>query len=356
MSFSGLCSHAQHSVPEPDEPDEPGPELTNLFEQGLGNLPLSVTLCGTILRFVTDSTSSTSSVTGSSSSSEADPTSSSLGEDSNRLSAGDDLTSKTGGDSTSSVADPADSASSAGLQGRGAIKAFIELFNAVKVDKVDTSGFSSEQTTHYLGLVRAVLATIERLLASSAFASAAEKDDVRRLLACLSMLPHTSVPERMLVCHNAAVTTQGVFETPTRLWRAEAMLVNCGLVRGGLGGNRGNSRSSHADASSSGIADAYTVVGTMHQMVARCVREHHTCTERGGAVAAGAVTSLRQELARQVNAYAHDDRIITGKPKSRVPLLASGTRTDVLVACCEHWYATTSHAYVWPGIPALGWQ
>ena len=323
------------------------PELSGFFATVLGNLPLSVTLCGTIMR---------------------------LGP-----SAGGE-----GGGGRGSGA-------GAGT-GAGSITEFIRLFKEVQIETVDARGVNLENETHYLGLVGSVLVTIERLLTSSALADDAEKDDVRWLLACLSMLPHTSVPTRLLAAEDSTTaadatgtgtetsnpftgsTTAGtlddarilpansgalstandretwlnsghdgsdidtsgehtalassssegtsgtghVFRSTVALRHAEAMLRNCGLVRG-----------------SSDTIVGSDVVGTMHQMVARCDREQFVRTHRGEPVAATAVASLRQELVRQVDEFASDTLGGAGTILGRNPA------SDALVECATHFHGLT---------------
>jgi hypothetical protein len=112
--------------------------------------------------------------------------------------------------------------------------------------------------------------------------------------------------------------TGHVFRSTVALRHAEAMLRNCGLVRG-----------------SSDTIVGSDVVGTMHQMVARCVREQFARTHRGEPVAATAVASLRQELVRQVDEFASDTLGGAGTILGRNPA------SDALVECATHFHGLT---------------
>ena len=72
----------------------------------------------------------------------------------------------------------------------------ILAFRAVDVGTMDERGFNRQAAQHW-GLVRSVLVSVEHLMASTAFTDA-DKDGARRLLACLCMLPHTTVPMSLL--------------------------------------------------------------------------------------------------------------------------------------------------------------
>ena len=106
------------------------PELMTFFQEQLGNLPLSVRLCGHMFR-VDDS-----------------------------------------------------------LQN---ITGIIALFNSVQLDEVDLKGRDKKTDTHYFGLARSIAVAIERML-SSAQHAAEDKQAAVTLLCGLSLLPPSATP------------------------------------------------------------------------------------------------------------------------------------------------------------------
>jgi tetratricopeptide (TPR) repeat protein len=197
------------------------PALATFFDRVLGNLPLSVTLCGQMFRA-----------------------------EQSRI---------------------------------GSVAALIAEIEAISVDELSVKGRNAQTDTHYYGLARTVEFAVKRLEAAVGVAPAAKEAAVA-LLAVLSRLPTDGAAAAELfkvpddasdaVMDEFAMVAPGESPPPSTvvdLFRESAwsvafvpactLLARYGLVRGG--------------------ASADQPLGSMHQMVQRCVREQRGAATGG---------------------------------------------------------------------------
>jgi hypothetical protein len=167
----------------------------------------------------------------------------------------------------------------------GSVAALVAEIAAISVDELSVKGRDAQTDTHYYGLARTVAFAVKRLEAAVGVAPAAKEAAVA-LLAVLARLPTDGaaaaelfkVPdEAMATDVVAAFARVAPGECPppapvVDLFRASAwavafapacqLLDRYGLVRRGASGGQ--------------------PLGSMHQMVQRCVREQHAGSEGGG--------------------------------------------------------------------------
>jgi hypothetical protein len=136
----------------------------------------------------------------------------------------------------------------------GSVDELVARFRCIRLE--DQEG-QNPQTSHphYFGLVLSVLSAVERMQGSGAHAQA-DKANAVHLLAMLSVLPGSATPVALF-----GGSDSGLFGCDEEcVDRARAMLVQFGLLR---------------PASEEDVH-----VGTVHQLVQRCVEQHLRTTRR----------------------------------------------------------------------------
>ena len=205
------------------------PELIKFFDEQLGNLPLSVRLCGHMFRV---------------------------------------------DDTLQNVAD------------------IIALFDSVELNEVDLKGRDAARDTHYFGLARSIAVAIERMLSSSHHASE-DKQAAVTLLYGLSMLPPSATPTSLFKLPRSAwdavfLVSEQSTEKPASK-RKVLLRKMSGEVLFGARDKFATDKCHIFDATSNCFDSARSMliqfgllkapqgeadfVGKMHQLVQRCVRQ-----------------------------------------------------------------------------------
>ena len=243
------------------------PQLREFMEQELGNLPLSVSLCGHMLREL------------------------------------------------------------------GSVDALIERFRAMPLDGIDQAGFNPMSDTHYFGLTRSVLFAIDRLERSEEYADS-EKRLAFELLASMSMLPTAVTPA--VLFEGSSSGPQLTEDAPlANLYSAEGFVTaKLILQQFGLLQPSGDSG----------------LVGSMHQLMQKCVRERIVCPACGPDLArtTSTVGSLAIECASSavstLRSVLTDRFQYSGDPSSWGELRA-------LAPCIERWrHLCTASCGLSPGL------